>query len=564
MSRRICALLLSAVVGLLVAGAISADEPGDASVTLRPGSNVVTWSGSEPYAIANFAGTPVRTVHRFDAVRQKWLGRAVGQSEATLPELHLLPRVQYLLVSGATHELMIPDPAADIDPLAALRFPPAPDDPLRFEAWWPNEDSPLEDLVVLRGEDERLSVEAWVAGGEGEIEAYWVLDGRVNHRGLASDDVELLPGKHDNARLFAVDESGRVAVARLPRVVKLPPLDRSATETRFGVVGHFNDGRNYSSIAEVEASAELIKAAGMSIVRKDLSVYLTESGRLVDFSPFGFDAILDVAHRNDLTILAIVGGSSPIWSSSLDKEHWGHWRGVSRHDPVSDQQLGRQIARRWPRQLLFEIGNEPNLSLYGGFVDPHAWAEHHKAMALGIWYENPRAIIVSAGICCYGWGDVIQYMPDSPYPGGGGWIYSDGIAFLEEAYDHGLGRFSDIIGVHPVPYTSQDNFRASQLLEQYIDVIDRRGDLDKPVWATELSTFLDEDSEKRGPYLVGELEFLSNHPRVRAAIIYNFRDKPPPTDTSVSGLVFGSYERGFTPKPEYWAVREFLTGKPPP
>ena len=43
-------------------------------------------------------------------------------------------------------------------------FAAAPDDPLRFEAYWPNEDSPLEDLILLRSDDERLSVKAEVLG----------------------------------------------------------------------------------------------------------------------------------------------------------------------------------------------------------------------------------------------------------------------------------------------------------------------------------------------------------------------------------------------------------------
>ena len=134
-------------------------------IELQPGYNAVTWNGAEPYAIGNFADTSVTQIHRWDAVGQQWLSRFVGQDGATLPELHLLPRVQYLIVAEAKHELDVPDPIAEIDPHAALRYAAAPDDPLRFEAYWPNEDSPLEDLVVLRGDDERLSVRAEIAGG---------------------------------------------------------------------------------------------------------------------------------------------------------------------------------------------------------------------------------------------------------------------------------------------------------------------------------------------------------------------------------------------------------------
>ena len=54
---------------------------------------------------------------------------------------------------------------------------------------------------------------------------YWILDGRLNHQGLESDDVELLPGKHDDAMLYAVGGSGQVVAESLPRVVKLPQVE---------------------------------------------------------------------------------------------------------------------------------------------------------------------------------------------------------------------------------------------------------------------------------------------------------------------------------------------------
>ena len=178
------ALLIAVLLAVFASGAAvgSASEP--ATIRLDAGYNAVTWNGAEPYPIADFADTPVTKIHRWDAVGQEWLSRFVGRDGASLPELHLLPRVQYLLVAESKHELDVPNPIEEIDPHAAFRRVAAPDDPLRFEAWWPNEDSPLEDLVVLRGEDERLSVEAEVAGGVGEVSVWWVLDGRLNHWGL--------------------------------------------------------------------------------------------------------------------------------------------------------------------------------------------------------------------------------------------------------------------------------------------------------------------------------------------------------------------------------------------
>ena len=422
MLTRCACIALVTIVAALGAGTIAfAESP--AAITLAPGRNVVIWAGSEPYAIAHLQGTPVSQVHRWDPATQTYLSHYIGQDRAALPEQHLLPRVQYLLVAEAAYELTIPDPLADVDPYAELRTPPPPDAPLRFDAVWPNEYSPLDDLVVLRGDDQFLSVRARVADGVGETSVWWMIDGGLNHEGLVSNHVDLLPGGHDYGLVYAADESGQVAVAELPRIVRLQPLAMSLTEPKYGVVAHFNRSSNYGSIAEIEAAAELIKEAGMSIVRMDLGNYLTESGRLVEWGT-EFDNILEIVHKHELQVLAIIGGSAPSWATSKDKgSQWNPWAGVSRYDSGPAQMQARLIARRWPNQVLFEIGNEPNLSTYGGFVDPHAWGEHHKAVALGIYYENPSAIIVSAGICCFGWFDTVTRLtPFQDYPGQEDWI----------------------------------------------------------------------------------------------------------------------------------------------
>ena len=80
----------------------------------------MTWNGAAPYPIADFEETPVTQIHRWDAVGQEWLSRIVGRDGGRLPELHLLPRVQYLLVAEGKYELGVPDPIAGIDPYAAL------------------------------------------------------------------------------------------------------------------------------------------------------------------------------------------------------------------------------------------------------------------------------------------------------------------------------------------------------------------------------------------------------------------------------------------------------------
>ena len=130
--------------------------------------------------------------------------------------------------------------------------------------------------MVLRGEDERLSVRAEVTRGVGDVEVYWTLDGALNYQGLASDDVELLVGKHDDARLYAVDRAGQPAVVNLPRVVKLPPLE--LPEMVYGITAHLqrgvaqgwgiDDWYTWSMAAE---AMDMIRDAGLQFVRFDLA-----------------------------------------------------------------------------------------------------------------------------------------------------------------------------------------------------------------------------------------------------------------------------------------------------
>ena len=338
---------------------------------------------------------------------------SLGGTAPTLPELHLLPRVQYLLIAKAEHELEVPDPTERIDPHTALRFVAPPDDPLRFEAYWPNEDSPLEDLILLRSDDERLSVRAEVAGGVGQVEVYWVLDGRLNHRGLASDDVQLLPGKHDDARLYATDGSGQAVTVELPRVVKLPPLE--LPEIVYGVnawglskpVEWDLPPWQYSNLEERTAVVRGISEIGFQFVRFPLhmGMLLHEPGPRWDNTHL--DWLIESMSDLGLQPLLIVGPYSADSARSTDvgDDRPYEFLGQEARDPKLIEEQARRAARRWPSIRFFEVSNEPSLKTMRVDLDPVREAQQQRATALGIWYENPRAVIIAGTPCCT-WFDV--------------------------------------------------------------------------------------------------------------------------------------------------------------
>ena len=562
--------LFPIVAALVVACLAATTSATPDTVNLKAGSNAVTWSGAEPYAISSFEGTPVSQIHRFDAVRQKWLSRTVGQDEATLPELHLLPRVQYLLVADEAYELTIPNPLADIESLAELRFPPLPDDPLRFEAYWPNEDSPLEDLILLRSDDERLSVEAWVEGGVGEIEVYWALDGRLNHQGLASDDVELLPGRHDDPRLYAVDESRQAAVVKLPRVVKLPQIE--IPEMVYGVNawalgGPFPDqgmpplvAGHYEKPEEWVAQIEMIADVGFEYVRMALWMHsMVHDSSLATAHRIGhLDWLFQTMHDNGLKPLPILGWNVSTWARLGDAQAWtslGAFR-----DLRDAEAIGRFAARRWPDIQYFDVSNEPNLNKSRIGLDPQREVRHQKALALGIWYENPSAIIVGGTPCCF-WSPNKLTFP-AEFHSGFNVLGVNGLVFVEAMYAAGFGPWHDIAGIH----LSADLGDVERELVRYREIMTRYGDADKPVWATETPAQWDNEQQYT-ELLVDHLRFSAEHEGIQGLLIWKMRDFPPDHPHGVpgsgteyeSGIVAWEYRNGkLHLQPSGIAVRDFL------
>ena len=485
---------------------------------------------------------------------------------ATLPELHLLPRVQYLLIAEAEYELEVPDPARlelILTPHSALS-PLQPDDPLRFEAYWPNEDSPLEDLILLRPDDERLSVKAEVAGGTGEVEVYWLLDGRLNHRGLASDDVELLPGKHDDARLTAVDGSGQPVVVKLPRVVKLLPLE--LPEMSYAVWTDISVSSRYPG-DDAETAIRHIREGGFDIFHFDalhFDIGDQSEGEYYEH----LTHVIDVAqvHFEKLFILLY---EIPHWAAAGDVSR-DYDEGVSvRHSPTTDalllQQSARTAARRHPEIDYWMVSHESNISQFWLTVDPYRDVERIKTSALGIWYEQPSAAIVAPGLV------TVPAFPGgqsvSCSLGGGGWgcaVYMGD--YMQALYDHGFARWVDIVAYHPG--VSFEN--AIKQTNQVHSFMEANGEGDAPLWATSVlipSTEPGHDGftpEQRASQMVQIFEWMAQDERVTSAHIWIYRDhRWPGMSAQLERLTWGLVQPEFVngqpvPTPTWTAVVEFL------
>ena len=561
-----------------------ATEPSSV-IGLQPGRTAVTWSGAEPYAISNFAGTPVTQIHRFDPVRQEWLSHFIGQHDPTLPDLHLLPRVQYLLASDAAYELAIPSPLADVDPLAALRMLAVPDDPLRFEAYWPNEDSPLEDLVVLRGEDERLSVKAWVEGGVGDVSVWWIIDGRVNHAGLESDDVDLVPGGHDHGRLYAVGALGEVAVVELPRVVRLPALE--LPEMVYGVMifqaytvmfSWFEDEgwKPYpGNWQAMEAALDLIVEAGFSAVGFGIPWLLVEPepGYYAPEVLAELDRLIGEAVERGLSVM-INHGSHPGWTMGAKHSIWAGQRPFAADrapHPDNFAAFVGMLAQRWPQVTYWAPHNEPNMQWDFASMDPVALMEETKAAALAIYHANPQSVMIAPGMGFWS-GEYSTWNCFGNTCGRIGWR-----TFLQAMYDHGLSEWVDVLDFHPYrchlesggPWTTPDDYQ--QRIDDFRAIMAQNGDADAPLWITENGWAGDAgrvDLETHAQCLADTLKLFGDRADVQAAFLWHFESHELASEVTSSdhfGIVAWDWAEGeFVPKPAWYAVREFLTGQPPP
>ena len=530
----VLAIVLLAALAALVWCSAAASASETAVIRLEPGQNVVSWNGAEPYPIADFADTPVTQVHRWDAVGQEWLGRFVGQDGGTLPELHLLPRVQYVLVTETRYELTVPSPMAEIDPHAELRLAGPPDVPLRFEAYWPNEDSPLEDLIVLRPDDERLSVKVEVAGGIGEIEVYWLLDGRLNHQGLASDDVELLPGKHDDARLTAVDGSGQAVVVNLPRVVKLLPLD--LPEMSYGIWTHIGVESAFTD-AELETSIRYISDAGFDLIvfgahHWASTGYAHPDDGKSDWAARSFERAVAATRAGEFALFSHIM-TLPTWASQGDvTRHWRFYHVSPSVDLHLLQHYARELARQYPEIHYWMLSHESNLQGFWWTLDPILDVQRIRAAALGIWYENPAAVVVANGNQ-----PTVSVKADIPVKCDSDWMDTwecavDAQAYLQALYDHDFARWVDVVAFHPGSHNGPSAFEEAvaetNLTHQ---VMERNGHGETPMLVTSLLIpevapgYDGISSMQRADLMVDLLGWMTDDERIAGVILYKFRGR---------------------------------------
>jgi hypothetical protein len=199
------------------------------------------------------------------------------------------------------------------------------------------------------------------------------------------------------------------------------------------------------------------------------------------------------------------------------------------------------LASRYPQIEAWEVWNEPNTSF---FWRPAAGVEAYTNLLektyLAVKGANPRAKVILGGLS----------------PGNTSSI-ADSIAaaaFLSAIYQAGGGASFDAVAYHAYGTGPLDDWLADALLGiRY--VMDRNGDIGKPVWITEIGCYTEGPGSVteawQAEYLGHARTVLSQIPYIERVYWYTLRDASDSADPEAS---YGLFHADGTPKP---AVKVF-------
>lgn len=438
------------------------------------------------------------------------------------------------------------EPAAVTEEPTAIPAPtvtPTPLPQITVDSYYPNEETPLDELVILRGEDRLFDPAAEVSGGSGELSFVWDFDqdGAIDSSEMDPAALLLEPGEYFPV-LTVRDEAGQVLSVELPKVVKIG--DPVEPDWQFGVAAHVNFSHGlYNSLAEMERALDLIAEAGIEAIRVDFSWEVIERQGDYRYSWKDFDLIVDEAEERDLKVVAILD-YSPRWASSAPTSPT-FWT----YPPKNPEKFGEfareAVARYGDRVDTWEIWNEPNMDLFFKGSDPLEYFPLLREAYVAAKYEDPDVRVIIGGLAN---GPSVTNLPGT-----------EPDEFIATLYDAGAGLYSDGAALHP--YTDP-HLGLGTLLTRVRSVrtaMDEHGGEKHILWIGELgypTGFQYWSEPLLANWLTRSFTALLDMEGIGPLIWYNFRDKG--TDPNDGEHHFGLVERDFETKLTYEAYKEFI------
>ena len=304
---------------------------------------------------------------------------------------------------------------------------------------------------------------------------------------------------------------------------------------------------------------DLTARAGANVARVDIgwaSLEEAGKGKRSRWYVRRLDHFMAAAKTRGIKVIATLVGS-PCWASTaprvLKRGCRGAWweRGVEIYPPRRATDYGdaaRFIAKRYGSRLAaLEIWNEPNLEDYFASRRPAAdYARLVKAGYRGS-KRGDRSVPVLAGSLA--WSDV---------------------PFLEKLWRRGIRGHYDGISIHPYNEGRAPASTSPEEDEQYsflhgprsVHAAQRATGDETDLWLTEFGWSSCADGawcvgeSQQASYVKQAFELLESEPHVRAATVYNLRERgDDPVDREDN---YGLVNLDFSPKPAYGALRSAL------
>jgi GH35 family endo-1,4-beta-xylanase len=218
------------------------------------------------------------------------------------------------------------------------------------------------------------------------------------------------------------------------------------------------------------------------------------------------------------------------------------------------------VARRYRGQIRgYIVWNEPNLAKewVGRPPDPAAYTELLRRAYEAIKAADPEATVVSAGLAS------TNHQDDKAM---------DDRVFLEAMYQAGARAHFDALGAHPYgfayppddPRSAHDGLNLARLLDLR-EIMGAHGDVDKPVWVTELgwttagvgeSSWLTVTPQQQADHLTGAWRRARREwPWLQVFTVWNLSQGLPPTDEKAG---YSLLDESGEPKPAYHALQTEL------
>jgi polysaccharide biosynthesis protein PslG len=299
-------------------------------------------------------------------------------------------------------------------------------------------------------------------------------------------------------------------------------------------------------------TAGAIQSAGAQWARIEISWYETEptQGHYSNQLTY-IDSAVDLARAAGAKIVMFVN-ETPQWESGSTNKN------APPRDPADYAKFLRDMVARYKGKVAaWEIWNEPNnLTFWPTGPDPAGYAALLRAAYPAVKASDPNATVLFGGLA-----------------------YND-YGFLEHAYAAApdLGRFFDVMATHPypgaavAPETIWRNAAGRIAIGAFpayreVEVTMQAHGGGKPIWVTEFGWATTSSGASWGvtaptqaDYLTRAYKYLEQDPYVQVAVWYNLRNNYWANDADSWGDQLGLLRTDFTPKPSYYAFKNYVSG----